>query len=67
MGTTDWGSACGPACGYCGACTGLPAGVQRVTCSECHERDAFVEKGELASQALCSQCETRLYLKARRV
>lgn len=31
---SDWGSACGPDCGYCGACTAGASVIER-TCAGC--------------------------------
>lgn len=47
----DWGSACGPACGYCGACTSGPKVIGY--CRRC-EGPYFSYENNLSG--LCDPC-----------
>ena len=48
---SDWGSACGPNCGWCGACT---SGPPMIRCAQCGQ--LMPEPDECVIEPLCEGC-----------
>jgi hypothetical protein len=53
---SDWGSACGPDCGWCGGCTDGPRDAVKFSCAKCGDDVWVGRREEVGIHVWCDRC-----------